>query len=756
MIFSNTSCNEANPMSGKIDSKMITNAEIDKKIVELMAKMTLEEKVGQMVQYSGFGELTGPGAKDNDFKINKIKAGLAGSMLNVTTAKQTREFQELAVNNSRLGIPMIFAYDVIHGYKTMMPIPLGETASWDMDVLEAGAAVAAKEAAAYGLHWTFAPMMDMMRDARWGRVMEGAGEDPYLNSKAAVARINGFQGDDLSANYTVAACAKHFAGYGFADAGREYNTTEITEHTLHNMVLPPFKAAAEAGVATFMNGFNDLNGIPVTASTYLQRDLLKEEWGFDGLIVSDWASIAELVGHGIAKDERQAAELAIKAGSDMDMEGYAYEDNLGALVEEGKIDEALIDDACRRILKLKFQLGLFDDPYKYCSEERQKNDVLSPENLAIARDAARKSIVLLKNEDNLLPIKNDVKTIAVIGPFANDKNSPLGNWRAKADPNSAVSLLEGIKNAVGENVKVTYAKGVNATTGRREFVFELNVNKTDFSGIEEAVAVAKNADIVLLAIGEDCFQSGEGRSQVDINLTAPQQALFDAIQKVNKNTAVILSNGRPMPIPALAENATAIVETWHLGSESGNAIADVLFGKYNPSGKLPMSFPRHGGQMPLYYNRKSTGRPDSRGGEVVFWSHYTDEKNTALYPFGYGLSYTTFEYRNLKLDKSSMEVGETLTVSVDVINNGSRDGHEVVQLYIRDLFGSVTRPVKELKGFEKVLLKAGETKTVTFKLTNAELGFYGQGAKYVVESGDFKIFVGGNSVDLMEADFELK
>ena len=471
------------------------------------------------------------------------------------------------------------------------------------------------------------------------------------------------------------------------------------------------------------------------------------------MIVSDWGSIVELKNHGVAKDETQAAELAIKAGSDMDMEGFSYEVALVNLVQSGKVEEALIDDACRRILKLKFQLGLFDNPFKYCDDEREQTQILSKENLEIARDVTRKSIVLLKNNDNLLPIKSDVKTIAVIGPFADDKNSPLGNWRAQAISNSAVSLLEGVRSAVDGNVEVLYAKGVEATSGKREFISEVKVNKTDFSGIEEAVEIAKKAEVVLLAIGEDCFQSGEGRSQVDINLNAPQQALFDAVQAVNKNTVVILSNGRPMPITELAENATAILETWHLGSESGNAIADVIFGKYNPSGKLPMSFPRHVGQCPIYYNRKSTGRPTNRGD--VFWSHYTDEVNEPLYPFGFGLSYSTFEYSNLKLDKSSMNIGESLTVSVNVTNSGNIDGEEVVQLYIRDLVASVTRPIKELKGFEKVFIKAGETKTVTFQLSNDELGFYDYNGKYVVESGDFKIFVGGNSVDLLEVDFEL-
>lgn len=757
IIIINSSCTDGNAMSGKKENINMTNSVIDKKVADLMAKMTLEEKAGQLTQYSGFGELTGPGAKDdnNAKKIENIKKGLVGSMLNVTSAEQTREFQELAVNNSRLGIPMVFAYDVIHGYKTMFPIPLGETSSWDMDVLEAGARIAAKEATAFGLHWTFAPMIDLMRDARWGRVMEGSGEDTYLGTKAGLARIKGFQGDDLSSNTSIAACAKHFAGYGFGEGGREYNTVEISEHTLRNVVLPPFKAAADAGVATFMNAFNELNGIPATGNAHLQREILKGEWSYDGVMISDWGSIAEMVEHGTAKDKKHASELAIKAGSDMDMEGYCYDDYLVELVNENRVDEALVDDACRRVLRLKFELGLFDDPYKYCSEEREKNDVLTPENLQIARDAARKSIVLLKNENDLLPIKKTVKSIAVIGPFADDKDTPLGSWRAKANTNSAVSLLEGVKNAVGDNVKVTYAKGVNATTGERSFVGELTVNNTDKTGITAAVEVAQNAEMVLLAIGEDCFQSGEGRSQVSISLSEPQQALLEAIQAANKNVVIVLMNGRPLEINWMTQNCPAILETWHLGSESGNGIADVLFGKYNPSGKLPMSFPRHVGQCPIYYNQKNTGRPVAKGPDV-FWSHYIDAPNTPLYPFGFGLSYTTFEYKNLKLDKAFMPINETLTVSVEVTNTGSRDGHEVVQLYIRDIVGSVTRPIKELKGFEKVLIKAGETKTVSLTLTEEELGFYGADYKFRAEAGDFKIFVGGNSMELLETDFELK
>lgn len=729
--------------------------EMNEKVNDLLSKMTLEEKVGQLVQYAGFGELTGPNAnaEDNAKKIDNIKKGLVGSMLNVMTAKQTREYQEFAVNNSRLGIPMIFAYDVIHGFKTMFPITLGETASWDLEVMEAGARVAAIESAAYGLHWTFAPMMDLSRDARWGRVMEGAGEDPYLTSLASVARIKGFQGEDLADERTIAACAKHFAAYGLAEGGRDYNTVDASEHTLRNFILPPFKAAAEAGVATFMNAFNEIGGVPATASVHLQRNILKGEWNYEGFVVSDWGSILELINHRIAKDKTDAARLAIIAGSDMDMEGFCYETGLVDLVNDGIVKEELVDDAVSRILKIKYALGLFDDPFKYCNEDREKNEVYTPEHLAIARDAARKSIVLLKNETNLLPLSKDISSIAVIGPFAADKDVPIGSWRAQAETNSAVSLLEGIQHAVGNNTTILHAKGVQVAKGRRSFVHELEINHDDTSPLPDAVAVAKEAEVVILAIGEDCFQSGEGRSQVNISLSKPQQALLEAVYAVNKNIIVTLMNGRPLEINWMSENVPTILETWHLGSESGNAIADVIFGDYNPSGKLPMSFPRHVGQCPIYYNHKSTGRPDAI--EVVFWSHYIDEKNTPLYPFGFGLSYTTFEYRHFKLDKTTMAAGEKIIASVEVANTGTRDGEEVIQLYIQDVVASVTRPVKELKGFEKVMIKAGEVKTITFEINEETLSFYRFDMTYGTEPGEFKVMVGGNSVDLLEASFTL-
>ena len=738
-------------------TKSNEGSQIDQKVDSVLALMTIKEKIGQMVQYNGSWDLTGPPSNVGDKeKAERVKRGEVGSMLNVVSVKATREAQKLAVENSRLKIPLIFGYDVIHGYKTIFPIPLGESASWDMELIKKSAEIAAKETSAAGVHWTFAPMMDVSRDARWGRIMEGAGEDPYLNAKIAVTRVQGFQGDDLSNENTIAACAKHFAGYGFAEGGRDYNTVNIGEYELHNAILPPFKAAAKAGVATFMNSFNDLDGIPATGHKGIQRDVLKGDWNWNGFIVSDWGSIGEMIPHGYAKDKKHAAEIAINAGSDMDMESYAYESNLEKLVEEGKVDIALIDDSVRRILKLKFELGLFDDPYKYCNEEREAKEIYTEENQQLAREVAKKSIVLLKNENNLLPLKKDIKTIAVIRPLADDKDTPLGNWRAQGVVNSAVSLLEGVKNMVTSGTEVIYEKGCDLTIdylkpGQPRFLYPLKINKTDVSKIAAAVSAAKKAEVVLLAIGEDAFQSGEGRSQTDIGLAGVQLQLLKEVLKVNKNVVIVLMNGRPMDITWASENTPAILECWHLGSQAGNAIADVVFGNYNPSGKLPVSFPYNVGQEPLYYNQKNTGRPYNA--EHVTYSGYTDAPKTALYPFGFGLSYTTFKYDNLQLDTFEIAKDGTLNVSIDVTNTGKVDGKEVVQLYIRDIVGSLTRPIKELKGFEKVMLKAGETKKINFTVGSEELQFYTANKKWEVESGDFKIFVGGDSVNTLEASF---
>ncbi len=736
--------------------KNMQNPEVEKKIDSLLNLMTLEEKIGQLVQYSGSWDLTGPAPQSGreEQKYRNIREGRVGSMLNVVSTEATRKAQKLAVENSRLGIPLIFGYDVIHGYQTMFPVPLGEAASWDLDAIEASARVAAAEAAAAGLHWTFAPMVDVARDARWGRIMEGAGEDTYLGSLVAAARVRGFQGDDLAAENTIAACAKHFAAYGFVEGGREYNTVDISEQTLHNVVLPPFKACVEAGVATFMNAFNEIGGVPATADAKLQRELLKGEWNFQGFVLSDWASIFELIPHGFAANRTEAAYHAITGGSDMDMEGYCYEAGLADLVEKGRIKEALIDDAARRILRLKFHLGLFEDPYRYCDPEREKALLLSEEHLAIARDVACKSIVLLKNEKDILPLAKEGRKIAVIGPLADDKDSPLGSWRAKAIAGSAVSLLEGVKAAVEPGTEVLYAEGVKLSLGERKFTQELTINETDVSGIPAAVEIAKQSDIVLLAIGEDCFQSGEARSRTDIGLPGVQDELFRAVIAANPNVVVVLMNGRPLAIPEVAENAMAIVETWFLGSQAGYAIADVLFGDYNPSGRLPVSFPYVTGQEPLYYNRKNTGRPEK--GSDAFWSHYIDAPVEALYPFGYGLSYTTFKYGELRLSAAEMTMDGALEVSVAIENTGERTGKEVVQFYTRDLFGSFTRPIRELKGYQAVELEPGESKTVTFRLTADDLAFYTRNGKWEAEPGEFHVMIGPNAHDLQRASFTLK
>jgi beta-glucosidase len=725
-----------------------------KKVDELLKRMTLNEKIGQLNQYSDFWDFTGPVPKDGDAvkKYQDIKDGLVGAMLNVKGVKNIYKLQKIAVEESRLGIPLLFGFDIIHGYKTISPIPLAEAASWDLQAIQKSAEIAAEEAGAGGINWTFAPMIDITRDARWGRVMEGAGEDPFLGSKIAAARIKGFQGN-LSSNKNIIACAKHFAGYGFAEAGKEYNTVDISNETLHNIIFPPFKAAVDSGVRTFMNSFNQLNGIPATGNKFLQRDILKEAWNFQGFIVSDWGSIKELVTHGYAKKNSDAAEIAINAGSDMDMESNAYINYLSDLVHNGKVNETTIDDAVRRVLKIKFELGLFENPYKYCDESYEKRTVGKPEFQEGVLDIAKKSIVLLKNEASLLPLKKSGQKIAVIGALANDKNSSLGNWRLAADDNTAVSVLEGLEKYTGN--QLTYAKGADVIVGETRFSKEVKVNTTDKSGFEEAITTAKTADVVIMVLGENGYQSGEGRSRTEIGLPGVQQELLEAVYAVNKNIVLVLNNGRPIAFPWAAYYVPAIIEAWQLGTQSGNAIAQVLYGDYNPSGKLPMTFPRNVGQLPLYYNYKSTGRPlQEQDPGVVFWSHYSDEKNTPLYPFGYGLSYSKFEYSNLQLNKTSFSENGNIKVSFTLKNNSEITGKEVVQLYIRDLVGSFTRPVKELKDFQMIELKPFETKIITFIINEKTIEFYTVNSKWEAELGDFKVFIGGNSQTTLEADFQ--
>lgn len=748
----------ANTMNAQKKPYLDKTKPIEERIDLLMQQMTIYEKVGQMNQYNGFWEVTGPAPKGGnaELKYKHLREGWVGSMLSVRGVKEVKAVQKIAVEESRLGIPLIIGFDVIHGYKTLSPIPLAEAASWDLEAIKKSAQVAAVEASASGINWTFGPNVDISNDARWGRVMEGVGEDPYLGSKIAMARITGFQGDnksDLAKTNTIAACAKHFAAYGFSESGRDYNTVDMSNSKLYNSVLPPFEAAKDAGVRTFMNSFNILNGIPATGNVFLQRDILKGKWRFDGFVVSDWASIREMIPHGFAKDGAEASLKAINAGSDMDMESHLYVSELTKLVQEGKVKEALIDDAVRRILRVKFELGLFDDPYRYCDEKREKTTIGNKANNEAVLDMAKKSIVLLKNEKNLLPLKKSGQKIALIGALANDKNSPLGSWRIASDDNTGVSVLEGMQQY--KDNQLTFEKGADLTVGNTSFTAELVFNTTDKSGFEKAKKAAANADVVVMVLGEHGFQSGEGRSRTNLDLPGVQQELLEEIYKVNPNIVLVLNNGRPLALPWAADHIPAIVEAWHLGTQAGNAVAQVLYGDYNPSGKLPMSFPRNVGQVPIYYNNYNTGRPVNSD-KNVFWSHYTDVEKTPLFPFGFGLSYTTFDYKNLKINKASFAKGEPVVVSIEVSNSGNYDGKEVVQLYLHDEVASLARPVKELKGFELVDLKKGENKTITFTLTEKELGFYDNEGNYLVEPGAFKIMVGGSSEKGLVDGFEIK
>ena len=717
---------------------------IDQKVNALLKQMTLEEKIGQLNQYTGNNQATGP-ITINPNKETEIKEGLIGSMLNVLGTKYTRQYQELAMQ-SRLKIPLLFGQDVVHGYKTTFPLPLAEAASWDLEAMELSARISAVEASASGIHWTFAPMVDIARDPRWGRVMEGAGEDTYLGSRIAYARVKGFQGNLGDVN-SVMACVKHFAAYGAAVGGRDYNSVDMSERMLWETYLPPFKAALDAGAATFMNSFNDLNGIPATGNKYLQRDILKGKWNFQGFVVSDWGSIGEMVNHGYSKDNKEAALQAITAGSDMDMESNAYRYHLAELVKENKVSIALIDDAVKRILRKKFELGLFDDPYKYSNPEREQAALNNPEHRKAARDIAAKSIVLLKNEKNILPLSKVTKTIAFIGPLVKEHKQNMGFWAVELPEldydKQVVSQWEGVQNKVGNSTKLLYAKGC-----------EIEGDNKD--GFAEAIAVANQADVVILSIGERADMSGEAKSRSNIHLPGVQEELVKAIQAIGKPVVVLINAGRPLIFNWTADNVPAILYTWWLGSEAGNAIADVLFGDYSPSGKLPMSFPREEGQIPIYYNHFNTGRPAPNETAFNYVSAYTDLKNSPRFPFGFGLSYTTFEYSNLKLSKNKIKSTEKITVTLNVTNSGKVAGEEVVQLYLRDKVGSLVRPIIELKDFQKIKLNAGETKTVQFSIDQEKLSFYNANLQWIAEPGDFDVMIGSSSADIRLKDsFEL-
>lgn len=715
---------------------------IPQKVEALLKKMTLAEKIGQLNQYNGDWAATGPVTTDVGSKLDAIKRGEVGSILNIVGVQHTRVFQEAAMQ-SRLKIPLLFGQDVIHGYSVTFPIPLAEAASWDLTAIERSARIAATEAAAGGVHWTFAPMVDIARDPRWGRVMEGAGEDPYLGSLIATARVKGFQGKGLGNLDAVMACAKHFTAYGAAIGGRDYNSVDMSLRTLWEVYLPPFKAALDAGVGTFMNSFNDLNGIPASANKYLQRDILKDKWGFKGFVVSDWGSIGEMINHGYVKDNYEAAEAAINTGNDMDMESRSYINNLAKLVAAKKVSVKTIDEAVSRILTKKYELGLFDDPYRFSDAEREKQVLNTEEHIAAARDAARKSIVLLKNDKQLLPLSKSLGSIALIGPMTKLKKENKGFWALDVgDESQVVSLYEGMQQQAG-NTKLLYAKGCDVTDTSR-------------AGFNEAYRTAMQADIVIMAMGERFDMTGEAKSRSSIHLPGVQEELIKAIVATGKPVVVLLYAGRPMVFDWTADHAPAILYTWWLGNQAGNAIADVLYGSYNPAAKLPITFPRTEGQIPIYYNHYNTGRPAKTDSDVNYTSAYIDLLNSPKFAFGHGLSYTSFKYDNLKLSKKSMLKTGTITVSFDLQNTGKYAGEEVAQLYLRDVVSQPVRPVKELKDFKKLMLQPGEKKTITFTINKDKLAFYNEQLQRITQPGEFRLMIGSASDDIrLQDSFEL-
>jgi beta-glucosidase len=711
---------------------------------DLLLKMTLKEKIGQLNQYTSDGMATGKITVDST-KASQIKNGEVGSMLNVIGADETRQMQEIAMQ-SRLKIPMVFGLDVIHGFRTTFPVPLGEAASWDLNLMEKTARIAAIEASAYGIHWTFAPMVDVARDPRWGRVMEGAGEDTFFGSLVASARVRGFQGDGLADSTSIMACAKHFAAYGAAIGGRDYNSVDMSLRQLNETYLPPFKAAVEANAATFMTSFNDINGIPASANHYVLRNKLKGEWDFKGFVVSDWGSIAEMINHGYVANKSDAALKSMLAGCDMDMEGRCYSSSLKQLVEKGQISISVIDDAVRRILTKKYELGLFEDPYRYCNNKREKQQTNNAYNRSVAHEAGEKSIVLLKNDNQLLPLSKNVKNIALIGPFIKATTANHGFWSLSFpdDDKRIVTQYDGIRKQLDKSANLLYAKGCN-------------INDNDTSGFSEAIKIAMQADIVVLSLGEAPDMSGEAKSRSNIHFPGVQNELLKAIYATGKPVVLMINAGRPLVFNWASDHIPAILYTWWLGTEAGNSIADVLFGTCNPSGKLPMSFPRTEGQIPIYYNHYNTGRPARDENDKNYVSAYIDLPNSPKYPFGYGLSYSTFDFSDLKLSTKeiSISANDSLLLSINVTNSGKYDGEEVIQLYIRDLVGCVVRPVKELKGFRKIFLKQGETRTVRFKLTPQNLKFYNNQLNYINEAGEYELYIGNSSLANIKQTFSL-
>ena len=733
--------------------------DMDRFIDQLMKKMTLEEKIGQL-NLPVTGEITTGQAKSSDV-AKRIRNGEVGGLFNLKGVERIREVQRQAVEESRLGIPLLFGMDVIHGYETIFPIPLGLSCTWDMKAIEESARIAAVEASADGISWTFSPMVDVSRDPRWGRVSEGNGEDPFLGAAIARAMIRGYQGKDMSRNDEIMACVKHFALYGASEAGRDYNTVDMSRQRMFNEYMLPYQAAVEAGVGSVMASFNEVDGVPATGSKWLMTDVLRKQWGFDGFVVTDYTGINEMIDHGMG-DQQTVAALALNAGVDMDMVSDAFSGTLKKSVEEGKVSAAAIDAACRRILEAKYKLGLFDDPYKYCDVNRPKKQIFTKEHRAIARKTASESFVLLKNE-GVLPLSKK-GTIAVVGPLANTRSNMPGTWSVAAVLDNAPSLVEGLREVVGDRAKVVTAKGSNligdADYEKRATMFGRELhrdNRTDRELLDEALKVAAGADVIVAALGESSEMSGESSSRTNLEMPDVQRVLLQELLKTGKPVVLVLFTGRPLVLTWEEEHVPAILNVWFGGSEAAYAISDVLFGDVNPSGKLTATFPQNVGQIPLFYNHKNTGRPLQEGRWFEkFRSNYLDVSNEPLYPFGYGLSYTTFAYSDIHLSSTEMSADGELTATVTVTNTGSRDGAEVVQLYIRDLVGSVTRPVKELKGFEKIFLKAGESRKVSFSITPELLKFYNYDLKFVCEPGDFDVMIGGNSRDVKKARFLLK
>jgi beta-glucosidase len=728
-------------------------------VTNLMNKMTLDEKLGQL-NLPGAGDITTGQAASSDI-AKKIREGKVGGLFNIKGIEKIRGVQKVAVENSRLKIPLIFGMDVIHGYQTSFPIPLALSSTWNMQAIERSARIAAVEASADGICWTFSPMVDIARDPRWGRIAEGSGEDAYLGSEIARAMVRGYQGTDLSKNNTIMACVKHFALYGAAEAGRDYNTTDMSHIRMYNEYFPPYKAAVDAGAGSVMTSFNEIDGIPASANKWLMTDVLRKQWGFKGFIVTDYTAVNEMIDHGLG-DLQNVSALALKAGVDMDMVGEGFLTTLKKSLQEGKITQKDIDDACRRILEAKYKLGLFEDPYRYCDIERSKTDIYTPGNLKAAREIAAESFVLLKNQNNVLPLKKS-GTIALVGPLADAKENMPGTWSVATDFTKPISVLAGLKNVLGSSASVVYAKGSNLSNDslleERATMFGKTLRRDSRPATEminEALNVAANADVIVAALGEAAEMSGESSSRSNIEIPQAQKDLLNALLKTGKPVVLVLFTGRPLAIKWEQENVPAILNVWFGGSEAGNAIADVLFGDVNPSGKLTATFPQNVGQVPIYYNHKNTGRPLPEGQWFQkFRSNYLDVSNEPLYPFGYGLSYTTFSYGDVMLSKNQMKPTDKITASVTVTNTGTREGKEVVQLYIRDMVGSVTRPVKELKGFQKIALQPGESKTVSFTISVNDLKFYNSELKFVAEPGDFKVMIGGDSKDVKEASFKL-